>query len=309
MTLSHETDARSGGMYRDDLGSLAMFQAVAQAGSFTKAAAQLGVSQSALSHSLRRLEVKLGLRLLNRSSRSIAPTEAGERLLETLGPALEQIDARIASLTALRDQPAGTIRISAAEHAARTLLWPAVDRLVARYPDIRVEINVNAGLTDIVAGRYDAGVRLGERLEQDMIAVRIGPRLRMVTAGAPAYFAKHGRPATPHDLSRHRCINLRMASGNLYSWEYEQDGRELKVKVDGQLVFNDVELLVAAAVQGHGLVHLVEDRAAPLLASGALEPVLEDWCEPFDGYYLYYPSRRQPSPAFSLLLEALRFKG
>ncbi|WP_068084828.1 LysR family transcriptional regulator [Novosphingobium rosa] len=296
-------------MYRDDLGSLAMFQAVAQAGSFTKAAAQLGVSQSALSHSLRRLEVKLGLRLLNRSSRSIAPTEAGERLLETLGPALEQIDARIASLTALRDQPAGTIRISAAEHSARTLLWPAVDRLVARYPDIRVEINVNAGLTDIVAGRYDAGVRLGERLEQDMIAVRIGPRLRMVTAGAPAYFAQHGRPATPHDLSRHRCINLRMASGNLYSWEYEKDGRELKVKVDGQLVFNDVELLVAAAVQGHGLVHLVEDRAAPLLASGALEPVLEDWCEPFDGYYLYYPSRRQPSPAFSLLLEALRFKG
>ncbi|WP_343615470.1 LysR family transcriptional regulator [Novosphingobium sp.] len=296
-------------MYRDDLGSLAMFQAVAQAGSFTKAAAQLGVSQSALSHSLRRLEGKLGLRLLNRSSRSIAPTEAGERLLETLGPALEQIDARIASLTALRDQPAGTIRISAAEHSARTLLWPAVDRLVARYPDIRVEINVNAGLTDIVAGRYDAGIRLGERLEQDMIAVRIGPRLRMVTAGAPAYFAKHGRPATPHDLSRHRCINLRMPSGNLYSWEYEQDGRELKVKVDGQLVFNDVELLVAAAVQGHGLVHLVEDRAAPLLASGALEPVLEDWCEPFDGYYLYYPSRRQPSPAFSLLLEALRFKG
>lgn len=296
-------------MYRDDLGSLAMFQAVAQAGSFTKAAAQLGVSQSALSHSLRRLEVKLGLRLLNRSSRSIAPTEAGERLLETLGPALEQIDARIASLTALRDQPAGTIRISAAEHSARTLLWPAVERLVARYPDIRVEINVNAGLTDIVAGRYDAGVRLGERLEQDMIAVRIGPRLRMVTAAAPAYFAKHGRPATPHDLSRHRCINLRMASGNLYSWEYEQDGRELRVKVDGQLVLNDVELLVAAAVQGHGLVHLVEDRAAPLLASGALEPVLEDWCEPFDGYYLYYPSRRQPSPAFSLLLEALRFKG
>jgi DNA-binding transcriptional LysR family regulator len=296
-------------MYRDDLGSLAMFQAVAQAGSFTKAAAQLGVSQSALSHSLRRLEVKLGLRLLNRSSRSIAPTEAGERLLETLGPALEQIDARIASLTALRDQPAGTIRISAAEHSARTLLWPAVDRLVARYPDIRVEINVNAGLTDIVAGRYDAGIRLGERLEQDMIAVRIGPRLRMVTAGAPAYLAKHGRPATPHDLSRHRCINLRMASGNLYSWEYEKGGRELRVKVDGQLVFNDVELLVAAAVQGHGLVHLVADRAAPLLASGALEPVLEDWCEPFDGYYLYYPSRRQPSPAFSLLLEALRFKG
>lgn len=295
-------------MHRDDLASLAMFQTVAQEGSFTKAAVRLGVSQSALSHSLRRLEEKLGLRLLNRSTRSIAPTEAGARLLETLGPALADIDARIASLTALREQPAGTIRISTSEHAARTLLWPIVDRLIADYPDIHVEINVDSGLTDIVAGRYDAGIRLGERLEQDMIAVRIGPSLRMVSAASPAYFNRRGRPVTPHDLARHRCINLRMASGAIYAWEYEKDGRELKVKVDGQLVLNDVDLVLAAAVSGHGIVHLVEDRIAPLLASGALEPALQDWCEAFDGYYLYYPSRRQPSPAFSLLLNALRFK-
>ena len=295
-------------MHRNDLGSLAMFQVVAHERSFTKAAARLGVSQSALSHSMRRLETKLGLRLLTRTTRSVAPTEAGEQLLETLGPALADIDARIVSLTALRDRPAGTIRITTSEHAAHSLLWPVIDRLVADNPELKVELSIEAGLTDIVAGRYDAGVRLGERLEQDMVAVKIGPSLRMVTAAAPDYFNRMGRPQTPNDLARHSCINLRMASGAVYAWEYEKDGRALKVKVDGQLVLNNVDLIVAAAVSGRGIVHLVRDRVEPLLASGKLEAVLQEWCAPFDGYYLYYPSRRQPSAAFSLLLNALRFK-
>ena len=296
-------------MRREDLGSLAMFLAVAEERSFTKASAKLGLSQSALSHSMRRLEAKLGLRLLTRTTRSVAPTEAGERLLETLRPALDDIDARIAALTELRERPAGTVRISTSEHAARTLLWPAVDRLTAEYPDIRIELNVESGLTDIVAERFDAGVRLGERLEQDMVAVRIGPRLRMATVGAPAYFARRGKPETPHNLAGHSCINLRMVSGAIYAWEYEKDGRELKVRVDGQLVLNDAELIVGAAVAGHGLAHLVEDRLAALLAEGKLVRVLENWCEPFDGYYLYYPTRRQQSSAFSMLLNALRYTG
>lgn len=295
-------------MRREELGSLAMFVAVAEERSFTKAAAKLGVSQSALSHSMRRLEAKLGLRLLTRTTRSVAPTEAGEQLLDSLRPALELIDARIASLTDLRERPAGTIRISTPEHAARTLLWPAIDRLTAEYPDIHVELNVEAGFTDIVAQRFDAGVRLGERLEQDMIALRIGPTLRMATVGSPAYFAQRGKPRTPHDLAQHSCINLRMMSGSIYTWEFEKEGRELNVKVEGQLVFNSADLIMGAAIAGHGLAHLVEDRVVPLLAGGALVRVLEDWCEPFEGYYLYYPSRRQPSAAFSLLLDALRYR-
>jgi DNA-binding transcriptional LysR family regulator len=295
-------------MRREELGSLAMFLVVAEERSFTRAAAKLGVSQSALSHSMRRLEAKLGLRLLTRTTRSVAPTQAGERLLARLRPALEEIDASIASLTELRERPAGTIRITTSEHAARALLWPAVDRLTTEYPDIHVELNIESGFTDIVAERFDAGVRLGERLEQDMIALRIGPRLRMATVGSPAYFARRGKPRNPHDLAEHNCINLRMMSGSIYAWEFEKGGRELNVKVEGQLVLNNVDLIVTAAVAGHGLAHLVEDRVAPLLAEGALVRVLEDWCEPFDGYYLYYPSRRQPSAAFSLLLEALRYR-
>ncbi|MES1974100.1 MAG: LysR family transcriptional regulator [Pseudomonadota bacterium] len=296
-------------MGREELGSLAMFLIVAEERSFTRAAAKLGVSQSALSHSMRRLEAKLGLRLLTRTTRSVAPTEAGERLIETLGPALEDIDVRIASLTALRDRPAGTVRITTSGHAARTILWPAVDRLTKEYPDIQVELNIESGLTDIVAERFDAGVRLGERLEQDMIAVKIGPPLRMATVGVPDYFARRGVPGAPHELAGHACINLRMARGSIYAWEFEKDGRALKVKVDGQLVLNDVDLILAAALAGHGIAHLVEDRVTALLEQGRLVRVLDDWCAPFDGYYLYYPSRRQPSPAFSLLLNALRYKG
>lgn len=296
-------------MGREDLGGLAMFVAVAEEKSFTRAAARLGVSQSALSHSMRRLEAKLGLRLLTRTTRSVSPTIAGERLLATLGPALDNIDDMLSSLTELRERPAGTIRITTSKHAARTILWPVVERLTAENPDIVVELSVDSGLTDIVADRFDAGVRLGERLEKDMIAVRIGPQLRMAAVGSPAYFAKHGTPITPDDLARHSCINLRFTtSGGLYVWEFEKAGRELKVKVEGQLVLNDVDLTVDAAVAGRGIAFMIEDHATDQIANGHLVRVLEDWCEPFDGHYLYYPSRRQPSPAFSLFLETLRFR-
>lgn len=295
-------------MRREDLGSLAMFLVVAEERSFTRAAARLGLSQSALSHAMRRIEARLGLRLLSRTTRSVAPTSAGQRLLETLGPALVDIDARVAELTELRDRPAGSIRITTSEHAARSLLWPVVARLTADYPDIAVELNVESGFTDIVAQHFDAGVRLGERLEKDMIAVRIGPRLRMATVGAPAYFAQRGIPRSPHDLANHACINLRMTSGNLYAWEYERDGRELNVRVDGQLTLNNIELVMDAVLGGYGLAHVIDDRIAPMLADGRLVQVLDEWCEPFDGYYLYYPSKRQPSAAFSLLVEALRYR-
>lgn len=296
-------------MRREELGSLAMFLAVADERSFTRAAAKLGISQSALSHSMRRLEARLGLRLLTRTTRSVAPTEAGERLIDTLRPALDEIDVKLASLTELRERPAGTVRITASRHAMRTVLWPVVDRLTTEYPDINIEVNVENGLTDIVAERFDAGIRLGERLEKDMIAVRIGPRLRMAAVGAPSYFAEYGKPATPHDLARHRCINLRWVSaGGLYAWEFEKAGRELNVRVDGQLVLNDGDFIVDAAVAGHGIAFVMEDHVSKRLADGTLLRVLEDWCEPFDGYYLYYPSRRQPSPAFSLVLEALRYR-
>ncbi len=296
-------------MRREDLGSLAMFMAVAEERSFTRAAAKLGISQSALSHAMRRLEEKLGLRLLTRTTRSVAPTIAGERLIETLRPALADIEGRLASLTELRERPAGTVRITTSKHAARTILWPVVNRLMAENPDIEIELSVESGLTDIVTERFDAGVRLGERLEKDMIAVRIGPRLRMAAVAAPSYLAEHGTPETPHDLARHRCINLRMVSaGSLYAWEFEKEGRELRVKVEGQLVLNDVDLIIDAAVAGRGIAFMIEDHVSDQLADGALVRVLEDWCEPFDGHYIYYPSRRQPSPAFSLLLDALRAK-
>jgi len=293
---------------REDLGSLALFAVVAEERSFTRAAARLGLSQSALSHAMRRLEAKLGLPLLNRTTRSVAPTQAGERLLETLRPALEEIDDRISALTELRERPAGNIRITTSAHAARTILWPAIDRLAASYPDISVELNIEAGFTDIVAERFDAGVRLGQRLEQDMIAMRIGPRLRMATVASPAYLARQGVPMVPHDLADHACINLRMPNSSVYAWEFEQNGREFNIKVGGQLLFNDVDLIVEAARAGHGLAHLIEDRVLSLIADGELVRVLEDWCDPFDGYYLYYRSRRQPSAAFALLLEALRYR-
>jgi len=296
-------------MPRENLNDLLAFLAVARERSFTKAAAQLGVSQSALSHTMRALEERLGLRLLTRTTRSVSPTEAGERLINTIGPHFEEIDTELAALSAFRDKPAGTLRITAGEHSAEAVLWPALERLLPDYPDIRVEIIIDYGLTDIVAERYDAGVRLGEQVAKDMIAVRIGPDMRMAVVGAPAYFARHKRPRTPQDLTDHSCINLRLPTyGGIYAWEFEKDGRELKVRVEGQLVFNNIGLRMNAVMAGLGLAYLPEDQVRAHMADGRLVRVLADWCPPFPGYHLYYPSRRQSSPAFTVLVEALRYR-
>jgi DNA-binding transcriptional LysR family regulator len=296
-------------MKREELVDLNAFLTVAQEHSFTHAAAKLGTSQSSLSHTIRRLETRLGVRLLTRTTRSVAPTEAGERLLGTLRPALDSIGAELASLSELREKPAGMIRITTGEHAARTVLWPVLERLLPDYPDIHVELSIDSGLTDIVTERFDAGVRLGEALAKDMIAVRIGPDLRMVVVGSPAYLKTHQRPRTPQDLAEHQCINLRMLSGGgLYAWELEKDGREVRVRVEGQLAFNNVRMIVRAATAGFGLAFVMEDQAAQHLVDGRLVRVLEDWCPPFSGYHLYYTSRRQPSAAFALLVEALRYR-
>jgi len=286
------------------------FVSVARERNFTKAAAKLGVSQSALSHTIRALEARLGVRLLARTTRSVAPTEAGERLLAAVAPRFDEIDAELAALSELRDQPAGLIRITAGEHAANSILWPAVGRLLPDYPDIKVEIIVDQGLTDIVSERYDAGVRLGEQVDKDMIAVRIGPDMRMAVVGAPSYFARRPKPKTPHDLTEHNCVNLRLPTyGGLYAWEFEKAGRELKVRVEGQLVVNTIDLRLKAVLAGLGLACLPEEQVSGLLACGELIRVLVDWCPPFSGFHLYYPSRRQPTPAFVLLLEALRYRG
>jgi DNA-binding transcriptional LysR family regulator len=297
-------------MPRENLNDLHAFIVVAGERSFTRAPAQLGVSQSALSQTIRSLEARLGLRLLTRTTRSVAATEAGERLLRTVGPRLDEIDAELAALSALREKPAGTIRITADEHAAQSVLWPALARLLPDYPDIKVEIAVDYGLTDIVAGRYDAGVRLGGIVARDMIAVRIGPDMRMAVVAAPSYFAGRPQPRSPQDLTSHACINLRLPTyGGLYAWELEQDGRELRVRVEGQLVFNSIALILDAALAGFGLAYLPEDQVRPYLPDGRLVRVLADWCPPFSGYHLYYPSRRQHTPAFALLVDGLRYRG
>jgi DNA-binding transcriptional LysR family regulator len=297
-------------MQREDLIDLNAFIAIAEERSFTRAAARLGVSQSALSHAIRRLEARLGVRLLSRTTRSVSPTEEGERLLETLLPAFDQIEGKLALLGELRERPAGTIRITAPAHAARTVLWPAALRIMRDYPEVQIEISVDSGMRDIVADRFDAGVRLGEQVARDMIAVRIGPDLRMAAVAAPAYLAGHGVPMTPQDLATHRCLNLRMTtSGGLYAWEFEQPGRELNVRVEGPFAANDAALLASAAVEGLGIAFMLEDYMADDLAAGRLVRVLADWCPPFSGYHLYYPSRRQPKAAFALLIEALRYRG
>jgi DNA-binding transcriptional LysR family regulator len=297
-------------MPRTDLNDIVAFLAVARERSFTRAAAQLGVSQSALSQTVRGLEARLGLRLLTRTTRSVAPTEAGERLLRAAGPRLDEIDAELAALSALRDTPSGTIRITAHDHAVKAILWPALERLLPAYPDIRVEIVIDYGLTDIVAERYDAGVRTGEMVAKDMVAVRIGPDMRSAVVGAPSYFAKRPRPKTPQDLTAHSCINLRLPThGGLYAWEFVKAGRELRVRVEGQLVFNGSGPMREAALSGFGLAYLPEDDVRPYLADGRLIRVLDDWCPPYAGYHLYYPSRRQPTPAFALLVAALRYRG
>jgi DNA-binding transcriptional LysR family regulator len=297
-------------MPRQNVNDLLAFLAVAKERSFTRAAAKLGVSQSALSHTIRGLEARLGVRLLSRTTRSVSPTEAGERLLHTVGPRLEEIEAELAALSELREKPAGTIRITTGEHAAEAILWPALAKLLPHYPDVNVELTIDYGLIDIVAERYDAGVRLGEQVARDMIAVRIGPDMRMVVIGAPSYFARQPKPSKPQDLTAHDCINIRLPTyGGLYAWEFEKGGRELKVRVEGQLVFNNISLRLNAALAGFGLAYLPEDQVQTHLADGRLIRVLDDWCPPFSGYHLYYPSRRQSSAAFALLVDALRYRG
>lgn len=296
-------------MPRHDVNDLIAFLAVARERSFTRAAARLGVSQSALSHTMRALEERLGVRLLTRTTRSVAPTEAGERLLQGIGPRFEEIEIELAALSVLREKPAGTIRINAGEHAAETILRPALAEFLPRYPDIKIELTVDNGLANIVAERFDAGVRLGEQLAKDMIAVRIGPDFRMVVVGAPSYFKRRERPKRPQDLTQHDCINIRLPThGGIYAWEFERRGRPLKVRVDGQLVFNSATLRIKAALAGLGLAYVAEDQVRAQLAKGQLIQVLDDWCAPFPGYHLYYPSRRQSSPAFALLVDALRYR-
>jgi DNA-binding transcriptional LysR family regulator len=297
-------------MQRDEFGDLMAFLTVAEERSFTRAAAKLGTSQPALSYTIRRLEARLGIRLLSRTTRSVNPTEAGERLLRTVGPLFEGIDAGMAALSEFQEKPAGTIRINTSEHAAQTVLWPALGRLLPDYPDVHVELDVDNGLTDIVAGRYDAGVRLGEQVAKDMIAVRIGPDLHMAAVGAPSYFETRSQPKKPQDLVDHTCINLRMqTAGGLLPWDFEKAGREMKVRVEGRLVFNNTNVALEAALAGFGLAYLLEDRVQEHLDSGRLVRVLADWCPPFSGYHLYYPSRRQPTAAFALLVDALRYRG
>ena len=296
-------------MRRDNVNDLVAFVAVARERSFTKAAAKLGVSQSALSYTVRTLEARLGLRLLTRTTRSVALTEAGERLFRNIGPLFDGIEAEISALSALRDKPAGTVRITAVEHAAETILWPAMAKLLRQYPDVNVEIINDYGLTDIVAERYDAGVRLGEQVARDMISVRIGPDFRMAIVAAPSYFEDRLQPRTPRDLTEHACINLRLpTSGGFYVWEFRKGGRELRVRVQGRLAFNAVTLMRDGALQGLGLAHLPEDIVEADIRQGRLVRVLADWCPIRPGYHLYYPSRRQHSPAFTLVLDALRHR-
>jgi len=298
-------------MDRENASDLLAFLAVARERSFTSAAAKLGISQPTLSQIVQNLEERLGVRLLNRTTRSVRTTQAGERLLLKVGPKFDEMDVELAALGELREKPAGTIRITATEHAAEAILLPALAKILPLYPDIKVEVLIDYGLTNIVAAQYDAGIRPGELVAKDMIAVRVGPDLRMAVVGAPSYFADRKRPRVPQDLTEHNCINLRLPThgGSLYAWEFERNGREVNVRVEGQLIFNGTGALLQAALQGFGLAYLTEGHVQRYLSSGQLVRVLSDWCPPFSGYHLYYPSRRQPSPAFSLLVNALRYRG
>ena len=296
-------------MLKDNFNDLLSFMVVARERSFTRAAAQLGVSQSALSHAMRNLEARLEVRLLTRTTRSVAPTEAGERLLMRLSPHLLEIEQELTALRDTRDRPAGNIRLTAGEHAMSAVLWPVLKSFMAQYPDIHVEVTVDNGLTDIVDGRFDAGVRLGEQVAKDMIAVRIAPDMRMAVVGSADYFERYGTPDTPEQLQHHRCINMRLPTrGGLYAWEFERDGREVRVRVDGQLTLNNLPQRIDAAESGLGLAYVPEDTVREALDQGRLLRVLEAWCPPFDGYHLYYPSRRQHTTAFSLLVDALRYR-
>jgi DNA-binding transcriptional LysR family regulator len=294
-------------MARDDLSDLLVFLEVARERSFTKAAKKLGLSQSALSHAVQRLEQSMGVRLLTRTTRSVLPTDAGEHLLNTAGPRLEEVQAEMAALSAMSDKPAGTIRITTSDHAAKTILLPKLAPLLRSYRDIKVEIIVDYGLTDIVAERFDAGVRLGEQVARGMIAVPIGPPRRLVAVATPKYFAEHAPPKKPQELMNHCCINLRLGGG-VYAWEFEKSGREVKVRVEGQLTVNGLDEVLVAALEGIGIGFVPEQLAEPHLKSGELEVVLDEWSQPYAGFHLYYPSRKQASPAFSLVVDALRYR-
>jgi len=286
-----------------------MFALVARERSFTRAAAQLGMSQPALSRSMRQLEEHLGVRLLARTTRSVSPTEAGEQLLRVIAPRFEEIDSELAQLNAYRDKPAGRLRITAGEHAALTVMQPVLGRLLPAHPDLNIEVIVDYGLTDIVAEGFDAGIRMGEQVAKDMIAVRVGPDMRMAVVGSPGYFQRHPKPKSPHDLTRHNCITIRLPThGGIFAWEFEKKGQELKVRVEGQLVFNNIALRLGAALEGLGLAYMPEDLVRTHVQAGALVHVLQDWCPSFPGYHLYYPSRRQSSPAFTVLRDALRYQ-
>ena len=288
---------------------LAIFAVVAQERSFTRAAARLGMSQPALSRAMRQLEERLGVRLLARTTRSVAPTQAGEHLLQVIAPRFDEINSELALLSKFRDRPAGKLRITAGEHAAIAVLQPVLARLLPDHPDLSIEIIVDYGLTDIVAEGFDAGVRLGEQVAKDMIAMRIGPDMRMAVVGSPAYFSRHPKPVNPSDLVAHNCITLRMPThGGLFMWEFEKNGQPLNVRIEGQLVFNTIAMRLESARQGLGLAYMPENVVQADVEQGRLIRVLEDWCEPYSGYHLYYPSRRQSSPAFTLLREALRYR-
>jgi DNA-binding transcriptional LysR family regulator len=296
-------------MKRHDLNDLAAFAVVAEHGSFTRAAAQLGMSQSALSHSMKALEARLGVRLLSRTTRSVSTTEAGETLLRSLRPALETIASGLTAVGAMRDQPSGTVRITATKHAVTAVVMPALPRFLAAYPDVHVGLVVDDALTDIVSSRFDAGIRFGELVEKDMIAVRVGPDLQMTVVGAPSYFADHPPPRTPRDLARHRCINyLNLRSGGRQAWEFEEKGRSFELRVDGPLSFTNGDLILDAALAGQGVAYAYADMVTAHVAAGRLTRVLEKWCPPFPGYYLYHPSRRQTPPALSALIAALRYR-
>lgn len=297
-------------MARKDFSDLLVFLEVANERSFTKAAAKLGLSQSTLSHTIRELEARLGLRLLTRTTRSVSPTEAGERLLQSLAPRIQEIEADLADLMALRDKPSGTVRITISDHAYDTLVWPKLRPVLSDYPDIKVEFSIDNGLRNIVEERFDAGVRLGENLEKDMVAVRIGPDWRLIAVASPAYLAQRAAPQTPQDLIHHNCINHRQGrSGGLYSWEFAKDGRDLRVKVEGQLTYSSSLPMVDAAIAGLGIAYVPENLAANAVASGDLVQVLDDWSPFFSGYHLSYPSRRQMSPALSIVVDTLRYRG
>ncbi|HBS9901682.1 TPA: LysR family transcriptional regulator [Klebsiella aerogenes] len=297
-------------MARRNLNDLLSFVTVAREGSFTRAAAQLGVTQPALSQAISGLEERMQIRLLTRTTRSVSPTAAGERLLQSVGHRIDEIEAELDMLTELRDKPAGIVRITCGPNVLKTTLLPKLAPLLSEYPDIHIEFDANHGFRDIVADRFDAGVRLGDTIDKDMIAMPIGPKLRMAAAASPDYFARYPVPKTPHDLTQHQCINMRMVrSGGIYVWEFDHEGGELKVRVNGQLTFNTSDHVVDAALAGLGIAFLPEEEFGSHIREGRLVRVLESWCHPFPGYYLYYPSRKQPSPAFSLVVDALRMNG